>query len=122
MNPAPSDPSRLDDLAARAARIDEALVRGGRVSTGASDLASSEAERLRVAHSCLNELAAHWPDSNDPPALSDFGRFRIVRELGRGSHGVVLLAEDPALGRKVALKVPRPELVASPEHRRRFLT
>ena len=31
------------------------------------------------------------------------------------------LARDPALGRMVALKVPRPEVLITPEVRRRFL-
>ena len=50
-----------------------------------------------------------------------FGRFSIVRELGRGGFGVVFLAEDLVLGRQVALKVPRPEVLVTPEVRRRFL-
>src|SRR5262245_41726399 len=46
----------------------------------------------------------------DPAAEVHIGRFRIERELGRGGHGVVFLAHDDALHRKVALKVPRPEV------------
>ena len=50
------------------------------------------------------------------------GRFEIVRELGRGAFGVVFLAIDPLLGRNVALKLPRPEVLVAPSLRRRFLT
>jgi len=36
------------------------------------------------------------------------GRFELVREIGRGSFGVVFEARDTALGRSVAFKVVRP--------------
>ena len=38
-------------------------------------------------------------------AKSPFGRLKVLRKLGKGSQGTVYLAEDPALERKVAIKV-----------------
>ena len=41
------------------------------------------------------------------------GRYTIERELGRGGMATVYLAQDPKHGRRVAIKVLRPELAAA---------
>jgi tetratricopeptide (TPR) repeat protein len=50
-----------------------------------------------------------------------FGRFEVLEELGRGSFGVVFRCRDTELDRVVAVKVPRPGTLGSPEEEDRFL-
>jgi serine/threonine-protein kinase len=40
------------------------------------------------------------------------GRYRVERELARGAMGIVYLAHDPAIGRPVAIKLVRADLLA----------
>jgi serine/threonine-protein kinase len=57
----------------------------------------------------------------DPLVGQVLRQYRIVRRLGGGGMGVVYEAEHSLLGRRVALKVMKPELAAEAGARERFL-
>ncbi len=54
------------------------------------------------------------------PLPAAFGRYQIEKELGKGAMGVVYLAEDTQLHRKVALKIPKQSVLEEPETLERF--
>src|SRR5262245_20566908 len=70
-----------------------------------------------------DELRSTAPRS-DPAILgispgAMVGRYEVIRELGHGGMGRVVLARDTVLGRRVAIKFLT--TTASPEVARRFL-
>jgi serine/threonine protein kinase len=59
--------------------------------------------------------------AEDPDELGRLGPYHILRVIGQGGMGIVLLARDSALRRQVALKLMQPALAVHPEARERFL-
>jgi serine/threonine protein kinase len=53
--------------------------------------------------------------------IGRFGRFEVRRLVGRGSFSAVFEAFDTTLQRLVALKIPRPEILANATLRARFI-
>ncbi|MGZ3405540.1 MAG: serine/threonine protein kinase [Polyangia bacterium] len=48
------------------------------------------------------------------------GRYKLIQSLGNGGMGQVFVAENIAIGMRVAVKLLKPELLANPEFRARF--
>src|SRR5580700_1101326 len=71
----------------------------------------------------IAELVGHRllsPPSR-PGLLASLARFEVLRVLGGGGMGVVLLARDSESGQEVALKLVRPELVSNQQIVHRFV-
>ncbi len=130
-------------------RIDEALQRGEEPPAEVTaTLTSAEQQELSEFTDCLRMLDAArrdrqsqpdpnglvaWPDRSSVSSAGNWnsrrgigagdqiGRFQLEEELGRGGHGVVFAAFDPRLGRRVALKVARPEILIDGDMKARFL-
>lgn len=58
-----------------------------------------------------------WSEGSLPERI---GKYRLVRELGRGAASRAFLAEDPFFSRQVAIKVIDHEGLNDPRMRSRF--
>ncbi|MCB9876842.1 MAG: SUMF1/EgtB/PvdO family nonheme iron enzyme [Planctomycetes bacterium] len=68
-------------------------------------------EWLMLTDAAVAQFAVAGPGADGHEAGA-IGPYRLLRELGRGAQGVVYLAEDGQLGRRVALKVLAEDVLA----------
>ncbi|WP_010587411.1 WD40 repeat domain-containing serine/threonine protein kinase [Schlesneria paludicola] len=86
-----------------------------------SDRSSASAASGIPTRHVTAETIAEGDDISTLGSGHRIGRFQLIRRLGSGGFGVVYLANDPVLHRLVALKIPRPETLATPDLQRRFV-
>ncbi len=96
-------------------------------STGVDDTAFSVelppmSSPARGAEELLHSEAGGLAAPTRPGVIGTVGRFEVIRLLGEGGMGRVVLARDPVTGVKVAIKILKAELQRDRGIARRFLS
>ena len=109
-----------EDLDAFDAHVDR-CARCRRFVSAAAVIAATGAELDRsVTRAVVTGHTSPSPSSSELTVGQTADHFRVNKLLGRGGMGAVYLAHDEQLGRDVALKVIKSELVDSEAARARF--
>ena len=84
----------------------------------ADDPGQATALRRRIDSLRASGLLDAPPSQPEPPTR--LGEFRLIEPIGQGGMGAVWRAEQPSLGRDVAIKLMRPEHQLMAGSRERF--
>ncbi|HEX7448739.1 MAG TPA: protein kinase [Pirellulales bacterium] len=116
----PSPDAATADLATPPGDWDEALLRA--IEAGQTSAAPDDHPQLAEALAAYNKIESLFSLLRGPadaasktqaePLPERFGRYIVRGTLGAGAFGDVYLADDPELGRRVAIKAPRLDSVS----------
>jgi serine/threonine protein kinase len=111
------------DAGQRAFFIDRLRSSNPALGAEVESLVQAYEQKASFIESPAYEAAAHViGDSRmQLKAGESVGKYKIVSALGHGGMGDVYLADDPALGRQVALKLLPDAFTADPDRLRRFV-
>jgi len=116
----PQNPDASSDVVERL--VVQCLEAGGESPRSALELVCAEhpdyADELRARLALIEDYGFLDVAAADPPRR--FGDFTLIRKLGQGGFGVVYLARQESLGRRVVLKLLRNGIVTLDEARVRF--
>ncbi|MEZ6139200.1 MAG: protein kinase [Zavarzinella sp.] len=100
---------------------DSSIPEGMPVDTEQTLQTSQEATGGKHANIPIPEYQQFLNPPLKPDELGRLGSYRVLQLLGQGGMGLVFLGHDPALNRKVALKVMRPDVATNPTAAERFI-